>query len=301
MWLALFAAAPAQAQLYLDQQFTASVTSDIVYATGAVEFPFSFDKDLHLDLYEPTGAGAPASKPAIVWIHGGGFISGSKTNATMVDLATRYAERGYVAMSIEHRLAQDDPPTPGLTPVDRAAYAAIEDAANAVRWLRANASTYGIDTSRIAIGGYSAGAITSLGVGYDELGADAEVHAVVSLAGGLYGNEGLIDSGDPPLVMVHGTDDLTVPYALALAIQVAATLAPIDFDFHTLSGVGHGIPARLDTWMIGGVTLEVAARDFVYEALGLAPKVPSLGPFGVAALCGALLAAGASATRRRAR
>jgi acetyl esterase/lipase len=214
----------------------------------------------------------------------------------MVALANDYAQRGYVAVSIDYRLAQDDPPAAGETPVDRAAYAAIEDAANAVRWLRANAVTYGIDPDRIAIGGYSAGAITSLGVAYGEYGADAEVQAVVSLSGALFGQESLIDAGEAPLIMLHGTDDLTVPYALALAVQVAALLAPIDLEFYSLSGVGHDVPAQFYSWVVDGVTLDVKVRDFLYSALALAPpKVPVAGPAGWAALVLLLAAAGARA------
>ncbi|MBW2266945.1 MAG: alpha/beta hydrolase [Deltaproteobacteria bacterium] len=293
-------ASPAGAQIYLDQQFGVNVTSDIVYATGAVQFPFSFDKELRLDLYEPTGPSVPALKPGFVFAHGDGFISGSKTNATMVSLADAYAQRGYVAVSIDYRLVQDGPPTPGVTPVDRAVNAAIEDAANAVRWMRANAVSYGIDPDRIAIGGYSAGAVTALGAAYGEHGADAEVQAVMSLSGAMYGQESWIDAGEAPLIMIHGTDDLTVPYALALVVQVAALLAPIELEFHALSGVGHGVPAQLDTWMVEGVTLNVKIRDFVYQALGLAPaKVPVSTPMGWLALCLLLAVAGVAAAARR--
>jgi acetyl esterase/lipase len=294
-------AAPARAQLYIDEQFGYSVASDIVYATGAVEFPFSFDKDLRLDLYQPTGSGVPALKPGFVFVHGGGFVSGSKTNAAMVDFASRYAQRGYVTVSIDYRLVQDDPPTPGATPLDRAAAAAIEDAANAVRWLRANAASHGVDPDRIAIGGYSAGAITSLAVGYSENGADAEVQAVMSLSGALYGNEAWIDAGEAPLIMIHGIEDLVVPYALALAVRVAALLAPIDIEFHALSGVGHDVPEQLDTELVDGVTLNAKICDFVYQALGLAPpQVPAASTTGRAALCLLLALAGALAAGRRA-
>lgn len=290
---------PARAQLYIDQQFGVSVSSDIVYTTGAVRFPFSFDKNLELDLYEPTGVGVPALKPGFVFVHGGGFVSGSKTNATVVSLADAYAQRGYVTVSIDYRMVADDPPTPGVTPVDRATNAAIDDAANAVRWMRANAVSYGIDPDRIAIGGHSAGAIVSLGVAYAEHGAMAEVQAVMSLSGAMYGQESLIDAGEAPLIMIHGTDDLIVPYALGLAVQAAALLAPIQIEFHTLSGVDHDVPAQLDSWLVDGVTLAVKIGDFVYQALGLAPAaVPVAGHMGGAALCLILAAVGAAATAK---
>jgi len=66
-----------------------------------------------------------------------------------------------------------------------------------------------------------------------------------------------------------------------------------------LSGIGHDVPAQLDTWLVDGVTLEVKIRDFMYQALGLAPAaVPTAGPMGWVALCLLLAVAGAAATAR---
>ncbi|MEX2015209.1 MAG: alpha/beta hydrolase fold domain-containing protein [Candidatus Hydrogenedentales bacterium] len=256
--------------LFIDQSFTAHVTDGIVYAQGAVQSPSVGDKDLLLDLYEPTGTNVPALKPGFILIHGGGFTSGTRKNAAMVALANAYAQRGYVTVSISYRLTGDDPPTPGATPVQRATFAAVEDAANAVGWMRDNAASLGIDTSRIAIGGASAGAITALFVGYSELGADASVDAVVSLMGGLYGSESLIDANDPALISIHGEDDGVVPFSLAQDVATAAVAAGIPFEFYPLTGVGHTVPAVLDTWMEDGVTLNVKIRDFLYTHLSLA-------------------------------
>ena len=269
----LWAAFPASAQTdFIDPQFGFSTTSDIVYATGAVQAPSVGNKNLLLDLYQPTGAGVPALKPGFIFIHGGGFTSGTKTNFTMVQLAQLYAQRGYVCVSIDYRLTSDDPPTPGGTPVNRAVAAAIEDAANAVRWMKNNAGVYGIDPTRIAMGGYSAGAITSLFTGYMELGSDVEVQAVMSMAGGLYGNEALIDAGDPPLFMFQGDVDATVPYSLATDIETAALAVGIPYEFYTLTGYGHNIVAPIlnPTPTFGGQSLGELLRDFMYLHLDLA-------------------------------
>jgi dienelactone hydrolase len=256
---------------FLDPQFGINVTSDIVYATGAVQSPSVGDKNLLLDLYEPTGAGVPASKPGFVIIHGGGFTGGDKGTANFVGLATEYTQRGYVCISINYRLVGDDPPTPGATAVERAINAAVEDAANAVAWIKANASAYGIDPTRIAIGGNSAGAITSLFEGYRELGSTAKVQAVVSFAGGLYGFESLIDALDPPVILFHGDNDTTVPYSLAGDIDDAAAAAGIAHEFYTLIGVGHGAMGQRNSYILpGGDTSNEKLQAFLYQHLQLA-------------------------------
>ena len=262
---------------FADLPFGVSVTSNIVYATGAVQSPAPGEINLLLDLYEPDGAGVPSLKPGFVLVHGGGFTSGSKTNASMVNLGNEYASRGYVAVSINYRLTSDDPPTDGSTPVGRALAAAIEDTANAIRWMRDNAAALGISPDHIVVGGYSAGAITSLFVGYTELGSDVEVQAVLSLSGGLYGFEAIIDPDDPPLFAVHGTADTTVPYSLAVDLENAAIAAPIVHEFYSLEGVAHNTPGQMNSWIVDGVTLATKLSNFLYTQLDLATIAGHLG------------------------
>ncbi len=108
---------------------------DIMYAKNE-------DKEVLLDLYKPKIANGKL--PAILCIHGGGWKSGSKEN--MGRLAEKYAAHGFVAVSINYRLT------------DEAKFPAnIHDCKAAVRWLRAHADQYGIDSSRIAATGHSAG------------------------------------------------------------------------------------------------------------------------------------------------
>ncbi len=259
---------------FLHPEFAVVVESDIVYATGAVRSPSVGEIDLLLDVYRPADANLPALRPGFILIHGGGFTGGSKTNATMVALGNAYAERGYVSASIHYRLVGDDPPTEDLAvnptdPVSVAVAAARVDAARAVEWMRANAATYRIDPNRIAIGGYSAGAITSLGVAYGDPGVDAaDVQVVLSLSGGLYGTESIIDADDPPLIMIHGTADGTVPFSLAEAIEAQALSVGLIHEFYPLPGVGHGSPSALGT-VVGGITLADRIRNFFYIHLRL--------------------------------
>ena len=113
------------------------------------------DRDLHLDLYAPKAKPAKPM-PLVVWIHGGGWRGGSKEG---LNRAGPILERGgYILASVEYRLSGE-----AIFP------AAIADCKAAVRWLRANASRYGIDPDRIAVWGSSAGGhlVALLGTAWD--------------------------------------------------------------------------------------------------------------------------------------
>jgi acetyl esterase/lipase len=259
---------------FLDAAYGVEVVPGIVYATAEVRSPSAGHIDLRLDLYRPSGPDAPLVRPGLVLVHGGGFTSGSRTSSTMVSLGSAYASRGYVCVSIDYRLLRDDPPTESLaqdlsSPTSVAAAAARVDASRAVEWLRANAPTYGVDPSRIAMGGYSAGAITTLGVAYRDPGLDgADVRVALSLSGALYGNEGIIDGDDPPLIMIHGIDDPTVPFDLAEAVRARATAVGLTLEYHALPGVGHSTPSQLGL-VVDGVTLGERITNFLYSHLAL--------------------------------
>jgi pectinesterase len=95
-----------------------------------------------MDIYRPKGAWA--TLPAVVCIHGGGWVKGNRTNHEKV--ARAIAARGYVAATISYRLSGE------------AAFPAqIQDCKAAVRFLRANAKIYGIDSDHIGTIGLSAG------------------------------------------------------------------------------------------------------------------------------------------------
>jgi acetyl esterase/lipase len=97
---------------------------------------------LELDIAYPSKGSGPF--PTLVYFHGGGWVMGSRKKMTPYLLQA--AQNGYVAVAVTYRLAPAHPYP-----------AAVEDAKCAVRWLRANAKTYKIDTERIGAVGYSAG------------------------------------------------------------------------------------------------------------------------------------------------
>ena len=107
-----------------------------------IEYARIGDRSIELDLYLPEGQGP---FPVIIWIHGGGWTSGDK-DLDPNDPQVRQVGRGYAVASINYRLSQE-----AKFP------AQIEDCKAAARWLRARASNYDLDPSRIAVWGSSAG------------------------------------------------------------------------------------------------------------------------------------------------
>jgi len=95
---------------------------------------------LTLDLYRPEEVSGLL--PVIVCVHGGHWDAGGKERCPAVTLV----QDGYAVASIDYRLTRTAPFP-----------AQIEDCKAAVRWLRANASTYNLDPDRIGVWGYSAG------------------------------------------------------------------------------------------------------------------------------------------------
>jgi acetyl esterase/lipase len=198
---------------YRDPIFNAvTVTSNVTY--GSAVNLSNQTITLLLDMYQPTGD-TVTSRPAIVWVHGGSFCCGSKTSPELVDEATTFSKEGYLNVSIDYRLE-----SPGCSGSGSNCVAAIQEAAadaqTAVRFLRTNAATYGIDPNRIAIGGSSAGAITALNVGYSSSeNPSARVRAALSISGAQL-VVGTISPGDAPAIDFHCTTDPLVQYQWAV-------------------------------------------------------------------------------------
>jgi acetyl esterase/lipase len=222
-----------------------------------------------LDLYVPDSP--PGSLPVIVWIHGGGWAQGNKSDTP----ALPFTAKGFAVASIEYRLSQ------------HARFPAqIEDCKTAVRWLRANASTYHLDPDRFAAWGSSAGGhlVALLGTSGDakdlegagNLDQSSRVQAVVDWfgptdllkMGGSHDNEGSFESrliggplqrnkdkavranpiayiteSTPPFLIMHGTNDRSVPFNQSELLASALKKAGIDETLIALPGARHGDPA----------------------------------------------------------
>lgn len=227
---------------FVNSRFPVKVSHDVVYARAPVRSPAASEKPLLLDLYEPDGDSAPALRPGFVAVHGGGLTRGDKRTENMVELCRELAGRGYACVSINYRLLRDDPPADGETPTSRTLNAAIEDAERAVTWLRNAAGRYHVDPERIAVGGSSAGAAIVLRLAYRGAGPSVPVKAVFSWLGGLDGREGMLDAGEPPLFMVSGEADTSVPASEARALAERARRVAVPYEILVCEGLGHNVP-----------------------------------------------------------
>lgn len=226
---------PCNSGRYADAVFSQfNLTSNLTY--GQNTNWSSATTTLKLDFYEPANDPLTA-RPLIIWVHGGSFITGSKTDSDVKALSERFALKGYACASIDYRL--------GFFPFDsanavKAVVRAVQDLKAAIRYFYKDAQStnqFKIDTNHIFIGGSSAGAITALHVAYlnDECefndymsssalaslgglegnsgnpGFSTKVHAVINGCGAL-ARYNWLEAGDIPLCSVHGTNDGTVTY-----------------------------------------------------------------------------------------
>jgi para-nitrobenzyl esterase len=294
---------------------TVTTTSDVNFGSNT-DF-FGSNTSLDMDIYEPTGD-TETARPLIIWAHGGSFIGGTKTEDDVVALSERFAMKGYVCASIDYRT--------GMWPVDsvnaiKALLRAVQDMKASVRFFyedAANADAYKIDTTKIFIGGSSAGAITALQYAY--LDKECEIEEFMSISdlnslGGLEGTSGnagystkvagvinlcgalarygWLETGDVPLVSLHGDDDETVNYNRGYAsvsgfnimkldgsrmIDAQATAVGVQSNFYSHYGGGHVVYFADADYMDTTVNF---VRDFLIDQLGCtdaalqAPNAPT--------------------------
>ena len=100
--------------------------------------------DLRYDVHRPAGAGGPA-RPAIVWIHGGGWLSGRKED--VANYLRVIAARGFVAVALDYTLAPD-----AVHPTQ------LRQVHDTLVHLLGRADELGIDAARVVLAGDSAGA-----------------------------------------------------------------------------------------------------------------------------------------------
>ena len=206
-----------------------------------------------LDLAMPA-AESDGPRPAIVVVHGGGWVRGDKRTGAFVRHMLEYAARGYVVINVNYRL-------------DRAKRPCVEDVKCAVRWLRAHGERYNVDPDRIGAYGNSAGAhlAAMLGLSQAEKRLDAgpwqeyssAVQAVAGSAtptrpnipGGTEADRALIapmtyvSADAPPFLLFHEVSDRVVNVSnsdeLAAALKEAGA-ADVTYKRYA-DGSGHGV------------------------------------------------------------
>ena len=200
---------------------------------------------LKMDVYTPDGD-TFTQRPLIIFAHGGVFIGGDKNNFMMVELCEAFAKRGYVTASIQYRLTDATNLLDSMQMLQTVVNG-ISDFKAAIRYFRMdvlqNGNSFGIDPDQIYVGGYSAGAILASNLAFmnDTAGIPPYLLSIINGTGGLEGNSGndgyssevkgvvniagavyktsYIDVNDVPIISIHATDDMTVPYGCDHAIS----------------------------------------------------------------------------------
>jgi acetyl esterase/lipase len=219
----------------------------------------------------------------LIWIHGGGWLGGSKSEMPFLN----QLNRGYVLASIEYRFSSK-----ALFP------AQIQDCQAAIRWLRANAKKYHIDPDHIGVGGGSAGGHLAALIGtsggkkaFPPIGGNKDQSDRVQAVCDIYGpsdfwtvvkqdeedknvknifkwNNGdpyskligaklgvdkekcdavspvhYVSKDNPPFLILHGDRDTLVPYAQSVELTDLLTKAGVTVTLQRLPGAGHGGPS----------------------------------------------------------
>ena len=265
--VALLLAGPTEANAQLGEtgSFLAHVSNQYRVIPN-VTYHVASNQENKLDLYVPRGASGPT--PVLMYIHGGGWVGGTKESSVLRILP--YLEMGWAVANVEYRLGG----------VARAP-AAVEDGLCALRWVIRNAGQYNLDTSRIVTTGNSAGGHLALTTGMipASAGLDREcpgseelsVAAIINwygitevgdlLAGPntkSYAVEWMgslenrfeiaervspmtyVRAGLPPTLTIHGDADPTVPYQHAIALHEKLDELGVPNVLHTVPGGRHG-------------------------------------------------------------
>ncbi|MDT0648015.1 alpha/beta hydrolase [Zunongwangia sp. F260] len=225
-------------------------------------------EDLKLDLYQPVKDNLE-KRPLIVFMHGGGFSGGTRKSESEVKFAQAAAAKGYVAVSISYRLTRKgksfncDFAADGKIETFKMA---AEDFLDAVKFLIDNKEEFGIDPSKIIVGGSSAGAEAVLNAVYNKSllfeeteYKDIKFAGVFSLAGALLDARYITRENAVPAIFFHGTQDKVVPYVTAphhycdkskpgyLILDGSKTIAEklkeldVSYALYSVEGGGHGV------------------------------------------------------------
>lgn len=144
---------------------------DISYGSAPDYLGNTVSANHTLDIYYPSNATSDKKYPLFFFIHGGGFLVGDKVNPEAQSTCNAFSDSGYIAVSINYRLGYPNSGDPSdctaeLTDYQKAVYRAAQDANAAMRFLISKANEYAIDTSKIFVGGNSAGAGTAINMVY---------------------------------------------------------------------------------------------------------------------------------------
>lgn len=178
---------------------------------------------LYMDHYEPTAA---PNGMSIMFVHGGGFTGGDPVNQR--PFADGMCKRGYNVFVISYRLylKGGEFGCNTVTPVKlKAISTAVEDAADAAKYILSNTADLKVDPAKFFIAGSSAGAETILQLMYNpwasvdkaryDYFATPRFKGAMVFAGALIDINTLKQDNWVPMLLMHGTKDQLVPYGTA--------------------------------------------------------------------------------------
>ncbi len=227
---------------------------------GAVEHVYKTVDEVELKLWGflPEDWTAEDSRPAILFFFGGGWNAGSP--AQFQPHAEYLAERGMIAFVVDYRVKSRH---------GTVAKNCVEDARDAMRFVRSHAGELGVDPNRVAAGGGSAGGHIAGCLGVIEEDPESKPNALALFNPALvlapFGEsspwkedrsaelkermgvepEALspihhVSGSAPPSVIFHGTADSTVPFVTAAQFTVEMKRAGVKCILHEYEGAGHG-------------------------------------------------------------
>jgi len=175
---------------------------------------------LELDYYRAEGASGKL--PLIVYVHGGGFSTGTRNSQGIQYFAKRLAKRGYAVASISYRLTLKDAGEPCEISEEQKINAitfASYDVTSGVKHIVDNNSVFSVDEKKIILVGSSAGGEAVLnmvyGMDYSDAIIQVKYAGVVSMSGSLLELDGVTTEKAIPTQLFHGTADDIVPYEKA--------------------------------------------------------------------------------------
>ena len=240
----------------LSASFTfAQVVDTTHYVKKNVLYKQTEEAKLTLDLYYPESYSSGELLPTAIFYFGGGWVGGNRNH--FAPHCKYLASRGMLAVTADYRIFSKH----GTSPQQ-----AVFDARSAMRYLKENANTLGVDTSRLVAGGGSAGGHLALGTAtlHDFNGSSDNLtvspvpkalllyNPVVNTTSTGYGSSKVgsdtiklspyhqIKSDVPPMLLFHGSDDRTVPLENIEQLNRKLDELLVSHTFYTYPGQGHG-------------------------------------------------------------
>jgi acetyl esterase/lipase len=164
-------------------EYDSNRSVNILYGVVQGQLPIITGK-LMCDIYQPEGDSIE-KRPLIIVASTGSFLpaivnqqaTGNKDDSAIVELCTRFAKKGYVAVALNYRVGWNPQETVSEVATEqllKATYRALQDVRNCIRYMRVNATEYGVDTSKIVVGGQGTGGYIALAFGTVDRRAEIE-------------------------------------------------------------------------------------------------------------------------------